>query len=229
MEVMLEVRVDERRGRGTVDHGRRSRSASTGCSAAPTRERGAEILRRQRGSLLPVPGTVVGHPSVLRARSRRSPRDAARLTELARRPRRRPARLPPRDGRPDRADARRRRRLRRTGDRRRFGRDARPDRRRSSAAGAWGFTIGSAIFERRLPGGPTSPARSARCCGRPPRRRWPDEHGPAPIGRRAGPRRAARRPDRRQARAGRQAAQRERARPSASASAARRSARPCSA
>jgi phosphoribosylformimino-5-aminoimidazole carboxamide ribonucleotide (ProFAR) isomerase len=23
------------------------------------------------------------------------------------------------------------------------------------AAGAWGFTIGSAIFERRLPGGPT--------------------------------------------------------------------------
>ncbi len=61
---------------------------------------------------------------------------------------------------------------RRAGDRRRDDHLARADRD-VAAAGAWGFTIGGAIFEDRLPGGPGVAGQLARGARLAARRRPP--------------------------------------------------------
>ena len=103
----------------------------------------------------PFPGAIEGHPSVLKGSIEEIADDAARLTAM--------------DGvhgldllayrhdvrGPDRADPRGRGRRVRPGDRRRLGRVASSRSRRWKSAGAWGFTIGSAIFAGQLPGAPS--------------------------------------------------------------------------
>ena len=198
LEVVSVSREDELRSlRAARDDRRR-----LGARRHP-RARGRRDPRR-RPQYCPFPGTIDGHPSVLKGSidgdRRRTPRELTALDGvhgvdlLAYRHATRG---------PDRAHPRRRRGRRRPGDRRRLGRARFEQIAALEAAGAWGFTIGSAIFAGQLPGGPSVAGQVAAVLAA-------MTHGAAAVAGRPGPPGPARRPRRRQARAGRQAAQRER-------------------
>ena len=100
----------------------------------------------------PFPGRVVGHPSILEGTLDEIAESAHELTARPGGRRPRPAGLSLGGRRPGTRSRRRRCGLGRSGHRgrqRRLGRADRCARR----AGAWAFTIGGAIFDRRLPAG----------------------------------------------------------------------------
>ena len=223
MEVMLEVvstsAEDERRSlRAALDIG-----VDWVLGGTHARD-GVEILG---GAVkyCPFPGTIVGHPSVLHGTIDEIAAHAAELTALDgvygvdllayRHATEDPVALTAPSRRPPRA-----------GDRRRFG-HVFEQIAALDAAGAWGFTIGSAIFAGQLPGGPSVRGQVAAVLGGD--RVTGAVTTRAAVAGRTGAPGAARRPRRRQARHRRQAPQRGPASPSASRSAARPCARPCSA
>ena len=81
-EVMLEVVSEARRRRAALDRGGASTWASTGSWAARTRTRHWPILAGSGLRYCPFPGTVIGHPSLLRGTVESIAADAARLTAL---------------------------------------------------------------------------------------------------------------------------------------------------
>ena len=151
----------------------------------------------------PFPGTIEGHPSVLKGSIEEIAEDAARLTALEgvhgldllayRHATEDPIALTS-------AVVGSRRR---PGDRRRLGRSRFEQIAALEEAGAWGFTIGSAIFAGRLPGAPSVAGQVDAVLAA------MDRHA-RPVARRAGPPGPARGPRLGQARARRQAPERER-------------------
>ena len=111
------------------------------------------ILAGSPARYCPFPGTIVGHPSLLRGTVESIAADAARLTALDGVLRAGPAGLPLRRGRGGSRGSDRGR-VCRPGHRRRQRRLPGAHPRRWRGLGVWGYTIGGAIFEGKLPGGP---------------------------------------------------------------------------
>ena len=117
-------------------------------------EEGAAILAGAGVRYCPFPGTVEGHPSVLSGDDRGDRRRRRAADRARRRPRPGPAGLPPRDADPVALT----RAVAEAADGPVIAAGSVATLEQIAAlegAGAWGFTIGGAIFERRLPGGPT--------------------------------------------------------------------------
>ncbi len=110
--------------------------------------------RRRRHATARSPGPIVGHPSVLLGEIGEIAASARAITALDGVLRPGPARLPAPDRGRGGTDPGRGAGGQRAGHRRRIGRHRGADHA-LEAAGAWGFTIGGAIFEGRLPGGPS--------------------------------------------------------------------------